>query len=192
MVEYCSVDEALVTDGIPYSPAELHGQLIGRLSVGLSTFSFESWLTELAEDVVSQSDIKAWSSTPLLAQWCAESMDVLLRGDMDLQLALPEGEVDARDLAEALAEWVNGFLVGLALGGLRSEDLNSELLEMLEDLRAISQVDTAFSVDDAAAEKHLVELIEYVRLVIFHVLETDRARKQWARNSPVRRSKSVH
>ena len=179
MVEYYAIEDALVADGIPYSPAELHGQLVGRFVCGAYAFSLEAWLQELAEETATEVPIKAWSSLPLLAQLCADLVHAWHHvATLELSPFLPDDEVDLRDRLEALAAWANGFLVGLAFGGLRSSDMDNDLREMLDDLRAIGQVDTSVVAEGEAAEKQWVTLVEYVRVAVFHLLETDRSRVQ--------------
>lgn len=180
MSDYFLIDDGLQADGLPFSPAELHGQLIGRFMFGVEAFSFEAWLEELAQDGELMIDLKAGSSAPMLAQLCAEVMQSLQDKADTLQPLLPDEDSDLRDRLEALGHWANGFLVGLALGGLRAEDLDEDLKEGLNDLRAISLVDAESEVGDAA-EKQLFELVEYVRMVLLHLLEIDRVRALWAR-----------
>lgn len=180
MSDYFLIDDGLQADGLPYSPAELHGQLVGRFVFGVDRFSFEAWLDELAQDGDLGIDLKAGASAPLLAQLCAQVMQAMQTKADDLQPLLPAEEYDLRDRLEALGHWANGFLVGLALGGLRAEDLDEDLKEGLNDLRAISLVDTDTDVDEAA-EKQLFELVEYVRMVLLHLLEIERVRALWAR-----------
>jgi uncharacterized protein YgfB (UPF0149 family) len=182
MTDYYLIDDSLQADGLPYTPAELHGQLMGRFVFGVATFSFEQWLTELAQDGELNTDLKEGQSAPLLAQLCAQVMQSMREKTDDLHPFLPEEPVDLRDRLEALANWANGFLLGLGLGGLRAEDLDDDLKEGLNDLRAISLVDIDTEVNEAA-EKQLFELTEYVRMVLLHLLEVDRVRAVWERPS---------
>lgn len=179
MTDYFLIDDALQADGLPYSPAELHGQVVGRFMFGVEAFSFEAWLEELAQDGALMIDLKVGSSAPLLAQLCADVMQSMRERADGLQPFLPDENSDLRDRLEALGHWTNGFLVGLALGGLQAKDLDEDLKEGLNDLRAISLVDTDTEVSEAA-EKQLFELIEYVRMVLLHLFEIDRVRALWA------------
>jgi uncharacterized protein YgfB (UPF0149 family) len=160
---------------------------VGRVVFGVQNFSFEAWLEELAQDGQLNIDLKTGASAPLLAQLCAQLVTQLTQAMQhktdDLYPLLPEEEADLRDRLEALGHWANGFLVGLALGGLRAEDLDQDIKEGLNDLQAISRVDVDTEVDEDA-EKQLSELIEYVRMVLFHVLELEPVRAIWAKPGP--------
>jgi len=182
VIDYYSIDDSLQDDGLPYSPAELHGHLVGRFLFGVGAFSFESWLRELQSDMEDSGDLRSAQSGVILAQICAEVMKSLQQKADTLSLMLPDDDVDIRDRLEALAHWINGFMVGLAFGGLRVEDLDKELREAFDDLRAISAVDLEVEAGEDS-EQPFAELVEYVRMVVLHLLESDRARELWSGQS---------
>jgi len=63
----------------------------------------------------------------------------------------------------ALAAWVNAFLAGLALGGLKSEKrLSEDSREFLRDLTEIARLDEQVD-ENQGEEADLMELQEYVR-----------------------------
>ena len=81
------------------------------------------------------------------------------------QLYLPEGDaVSVFDRADALAGWVNHFLLGLGVSQPKLDKVKDETGEAIDDLRNIAQLGYDEDEDQEELEMSLEEIIEYVRV----------------------------
>ena len=104
--------------------------------------------------------------------------------NLQLQLCLPEGEdVGLGEQVNALAEWCEGFLYGLANAGIQTKgNLSAEIKEILHDIGAIAQVD-GVELADEEEEVSFVELVEFVRVAVLLLAEEVQ---------PMKSSRTVH
>jgi hypothetical protein len=146
--------QALSACGAPQGVADAHGMLCALLCCdpGLPA---SAWLESLGA-----------TPRPELAEPLRElfrqTRDQLGPERFDLQLQLPD---DAEPLAlrvAALAEWCQGFLGGLGLGGVDPDRLGGAAAEFVHDLAGIALVAHDGN-DDDEAEGDYVELLEYLR-----------------------------
>ena len=91
----------------------------------------------------------------------------------EFYLLLPEDNAPLVTRAEALGEWCQGFLYGLAAGGLKEdtklpENSQEIMRDMLEISRASADEDAEM---DEADEIALMELVEYVRTGVLLINE---------------------
>jgi hypothetical protein len=109
------------------------------------------------------------------AQDCIEILDRMQTGILtrlhDEALAfyplLPADSAALPTRTRALAEWCEGFLFGLALGGLRDEaGLPDTVREVMHDFYEISHAGFHQDVPDEADEVAYVEIAEYVRMSV--------------------------
>lgn len=157
-------------------PSEYHGMVSGRLAAN-SLLQDPNW-EESSLDFIGPAENTAGRALSRVLE-LPEPVAVALRDpDFSFQLLLPgeDWSLDAR--IAALGHWCEGFLLGLALGGLdRSgwDDLSPELAESMTDLAAIAQVEERGDGDEGDFE----QLYEYVRMVVLTVCaerrESDRA-----------------
>jgi len=81
------------------------------------------------------------------------------------QLYLPDGDgVSVFDRADALAGWVNHYLLGLGVTQPKLEKVTGEAGEAIDDLRNIAQLGYDEDEDQEELEMSLEEIIEYVRV----------------------------
>ncbi|CAD5105822.1 YecA/YgfB family protein [Zestomonas carbonaria] len=155
---YSAFAALLASSGQPVSPAELHGLLLGRSCAGAG-FDAEPWLADASEllggapqDNVRQALIGL-----------QEMVKAELTGeDMTVVLLLPADDVPLAERAAALGQWCQGFLGGF---GLVAGDaaLSSEAMEVLQDLAAIAQVQSALD-ESEDGESDYMEVMEYLRV----------------------------
>jgi len=81
---------------------------------------------------------------------------------------LPGDDEPLEDRTEALGHWCSGFLAGLASGNeLSPEALSEDVSGALTDLAQIAQAEISGDGDSDEEESALMEIVEYVRMVIF-------------------------
>ena len=155
---YSAFSALLASSGQPVSPAELHGLLLGRSCAGAG-FESEPWLVDAAEllggapsDGVHQA----------LIGLQAMVKDELSGTDMAMVLLLPSDDAPLAERAAALGQWCQGFLGGFGLTA-RETALSAEASEVLQDLAAIAQVQSALE-ESEDAEGDYMEVMEYLRV----------------------------
>lgn len=142
----------------PVSPAELHGMLVGRCAGGAG-FDAEPWLDDAAELLGIRPEERLQQAVLGLQQMVKGE---LTGEEMTLVLLLPGDDCPLVERTRALGQWCQGFLngFGLAAGG---RPLGSEADEVLQDLAAIAQVQSAVE-ESEDGETDYMEVMEYLRV----------------------------
>jgi uncharacterized protein YgfB (UPF0149 family) len=155
---YSGFAALLSGSGFTTSPAELHGLLLGRSCAGAG-FDVDGWLNEAAD---------------LLGEMPQESvrqalvgLQEMVRGelsgeDITVVLLLPGDDLSLKERARALGQWCQGFLSGFGLTQ-RTRPLSAEADEVLQDLVAIAQIESALE-DSEDGENDYMEVMEYLRV----------------------------
>ncbi|MGQ7960482.1 YecA/YgfB family protein [Pseudomonas sp. SP16.1] len=155
---YAAFAALLSSAGHSVSPAELHGLLLGRSCAGAG-FEAEPWLLDAAgllggepQDNVRQALIGLQEMVK--GELCSEDIAVVL--------LLPDDETPLAQRAIALGQWCQGFLGGFGLTA-RDGALSAEAMEVLQDLSAIAQVQSALE-ESEDGENDYMEVMEYLRV----------------------------
>lgn len=155
---YAAFAALLESSGYTVPPAELHGLLVGRSCAGLG-FEPEGWLEDARE--LLGSELPEPIRQALLG--LQEMVKGELSGDeLSLVLLLPDDETPLAERAGALGQWCQGFLSGFGMAPLAA-DLPADAMEVLHDLAAIAQVQSALE-ESEVGESDYMEVMEYVRL----------------------------
>ena len=162
-ISYQDWSDFLLRVGAICSPAELHGLLCG-IQCRDSENNWRDLVREFM-DLLEDEDMTA-VDTALEAQYELIG-GALNEGQFNLQLLLPDDVLSLAARAEALAQWCQGFLHGLATHGEASLLLlDEDAREALIDLAEIARLDDD-GVESETGEQDLMELIEYVRMTLF-------------------------
>ena len=155
---YAAFAALLASTGKPVSPAELHGLLLGRSCAGAG-FEADAWIADAVEllgaepaDNVRQALI---------------GMQEMFKGelggsDVTVVLLLPGDDAPLGERAKALGQWCQGFLDGFGMI-LGNAALSAEAMEVLQDLSAIAQVQSALE-ESEDGESDYMEVMEYLRV----------------------------
>lgn len=153
------------------SKEEVHGIASGLL-VALGSSDVDALVNHVVEgfDVqnVAHSECQA-----LLEKMLQQITRQLNDGDLNFQLWLPDDD-EAIDLrVDALAEWSQGFLLGVGMGGLKDDDsLPENVSEVITDLIEVARIGTDDEADgNDTVENDLFEIIEYVRVAVLLINE---------------------
>lgn len=147
------------------SPASYHGMVTGRL-VASGLRGDAGWI----EQSVAFLGLAEPVDSPRLRRVLALPEQVAPRlqdSNFGFDLPTPGEELPLAERARSLGEWCEGFVLGLAWGGLDSERcaaLSPDLSDGLADLVSIAGV----AVGGDGDESDLVELQAYVRLVVLN------------------------
>ncbi|NWA63968.1 YecA family protein [Pantoea sp. B9002] len=158
---YNTLAAALSQQGVGMTPAEMHGLLSGILCGGNQDTSWKTMVHDLTNEGMAFSQSL---SQPLQA--LHESLATTLEDEgFMFQLMLPEDDdITVFDRADALAGWVNHFLLGLGVTQPKLEKVTGETGEAIDDLRTIAQLGYDEDEDQEELEQSLEEVIEYVRV----------------------------
>jgi hypothetical protein len=111
----------------------------------------------------------------LLERLYAESRLQLEEDGLDLVLLLPEDDILLHHRSRALGRWCQGFLYGLAVGGIRGNRKPADNVdEIMHDFYEISNAGFNAAASDENEEAAYLEIVEYVRmsvLVCHHELQ---------------------
>ena len=145
--------------------AEAHGLLCGKVTAG-GRSTPDVWLEHLlgADNTLSAAaqecrELLEGLQTDILSEFNDESFG--------FEVMLPN---DSRPLAlrtRALGEWCEGYLYGLALGGVRQDTAKTEMVEeVMKDFYDISHAGFATEAPDEDDETAYAEIVEYLRISV--------------------------
>jgi uncharacterized protein len=160
-IDYVDLCQALRSLGFRLDAAEYHGVLCGMLCAQ------DNPPDDLGLDRDSPADeTQVPSARRQLQQLRTISLDHLSEPDGGFTPLLPDDDEALNLRVEALAQWCDGFLYGLAnRPALDLKQGSAELREIISDLIQISRagVEDEEDPDENADENAFMELVEYVR-----------------------------
>jgi len=156
------LDERDATMGAP----EMHGLASGMLCVQFDA-DFYRWITAVF-DTEEQLNALTDDDKQALTSVFEGTLELLKDEGFIFDLLLPSDDVRISERAQALSEWCQGFLYGVAYMGVGDDkDWGEESRGVLRDMMEISRLD--FESSEDADEQSFIELQEYVRAAV-HVL----------------------
>ncbi|OQW95641.1 MAG: hypothetical protein BWK79_01760 [Beggiatoa sp. IS2] len=143
--------------------SEVHGLLCGLLCTS-QNISEKQWLDHLFDENDGEN---------LLIQNCQKQLFLLKEytasqlssDEYPFNLLLPEDDSSLIERTQALAEWCQGFLLGLGLTLINQLKLTAELEEFIKDMISISHLAPPEQ-ESEEDETAYAELIEYIRVGI--------------------------
>ena len=158
---YNALASVLSQQGVGMTPAEMHGLLSGIICGGNQDHSWKKLVHDLTNEGLAFSQSLA---QPLQALHDGISNTLEDEGYL-FQLLLPDDDdITVFDRADALAGWVNHFLLGLCVTQPKLDKVTGETGEAIDDLRTIGQLGYDEDEDQEELEQSLEEVIEYVRV----------------------------
>lgn len=166
---YSSLTGALNQQAVALTAAELH-DLISCLLCGGSR---DASSLELIHDLTNDGAAFPQSLSQPLQQLYETTHKMLEDDEFMFQPLLAEGEtVSVFERADALAGWVNHFLLGLGIMQPKLAQVKGEVGEAIDDLRNIAQLGYDEDEDQETLKQSLEEVVEYVRVAaILHHTE---------------------
>ena len=169
------LDDLLFHVDAALGASESHGALCGMLCAQGATEASQWLLHVLGEHEESSQGLKQVGKK--LLQIHQISVEQMNNNDIDFELMLPDDDEPLEDRVEALGAWCQGFVYGLAVGGLKEDtELPENSNELIKDILEISQA--GYMADDDAElesseddEVAFMEVNEYVRMGILLIYE---------------------
>lgn len=160
---YPSLTVALNQQAVALTAAEMHGLISGLLSGGGSDAGWQALVHDLTNEGVAFSQ----TLSQLLQQLYELTKETLEEDEFMFQLLLSEERTaSVFDRADALAGWVNHFLLGLGMVQPKLAQVKDEVGEAIDDLRNIAQLGYDEDEDQEELEQSLEEVVEYVRVAV--------------------------
>ncbi|WP_036646526.1 YecA/YgfB family protein [Pantoea sp. A4] len=167
--DYNALASVLTQQGVGMTPAEMHGLLSGILCGGNKD---SSWKT-LVHDLTNEGLAFPHALSQPLQDLHANIANTLEEDAFQFQILLPEdSDITVFDRADALAGWVNHFLLGLGVTQPKLDKVTGETGEAIDDLRTIAQLGYDEDEDQEELEQSLEEVIEYVRVAALLCYDT--------------------
>lgn len=162
---YAELQDALRAGDAECGAAECHGLMCGMIcAAGKQAPS--GWLDYILGEEQTPG-IMAQQSTGMLSELYASTLAHFNDGDLGLVLLLPDDEAPLVERSRALGEWCQGFLYGLALGGIREDSaLPDNVPEIMRDFFEITSIRLDHEAIDAREEAAYMEIVEYVRMSV--------------------------
>lgn len=174
--EIAELEELLYRADATMGAADAHGALCGMICAQ-GTIELSEWVdhvigeqeqgNELLHDVVHK-----------LSELHHSTLEMMNDATANFKLLLMDDDDPLSERVEALAAWCQGFIYGLAAGGIQEgSELPEDTAELLKDMIEISRA--GHDVDDAGVEESddnddeeaYMEIEEYVRMGVLLIYE---------------------
>lgn len=170
--EISVLDESLYKLEAIMGGAESHGALCGMLCARGST-DFSEWMSHVLGEQ-EQGNVFLRDVTNYLSEMHLTTLEQINDISGEFYLLLPDDDDSLIERTEALANWCQGFIYGLAAGGISEnselpEDTRELLLDFIEISRAGHEVDDVEVNEED--EQAFVEVMEYVRTGVLLINE---------------------
>ena len=157
------LEDVLLRLNSTMSAAESHGVLSAILCARGSA-DMSDWASHILGEQ-EQGNVVLKEALVLLNNLYQATLVQINDPTCDFQLFLPDDEEDLRERVEALTAWCQGFVYGLAVGGLSDiKDLPEDTMELIKDIIEISKAESDRESDPTEEdEQAYVEIVEYIR-----------------------------
>ncbi len=163
---YGELEAILAAAGALCDAAEAHGTLCGLICVH-GAGAGELWLADILPEPAAAEALAEEPRRALMAMAAKEIRD-FEDADFPFQPALPDDGEPLPRRAEALGQWAQGFLHGIAVAGesgsLRTRLQAEPLAELVQDLSEITRAAGGQEEEAEADELAYAEVVEYLRV----------------------------
>ena len=174
--EILELEELLYRIDASMGAAEAHGALCGMLCAR-GTVELSEWVDHVVGEQEQGSDL-LHDVVHKLSELHQTTLEMINDSTGGFTLLLPDDDDSLPERVEAIAAWCQGFIYGLAAGGIQQGSaLPEDTEELLKDMVEISRAgpDADDGGDGAANEDEdevaLMEIEEYVRMGVLLIYE---------------------
>jgi yecA family protein len=168
---YEPLNKSLQLVGALMDAAETHGILCGLLCMPQS-FSKEEWLRHILGEAAFQDGLASECERQLLLLK-EYTLDQLNTVNYEFMPLLPDNDIVLSERVQALGGWCEGFLYGLGLTNIETENLSDNSEEFVNDVLSISRV--AYTSDENEEneenEESYMQLVEYIKVGVITLNE---------------------
>lgn len=170
-LDYLNLQDALDRIDTEVTAGEVHGTLSGLLCAdpGATT---QQWQQHLWPQQAT-GDLLVAEAQAMLGELHQVTRETLNDPDCDFRLLLPDDDEAISLRAQALGDWCQGFLTGLAIGGVKDfNNLPADAREIATDLVEIARAGSSYELTEGEEdEQAFAELVEYVRVGVMLINE---------------------
>ena len=169
MTTHEELQDQLNEIGSMASASELHGHYCGRLIAGHQLRG--DFGLKITSECIGLSTRELTPFKEFFADLTDQTVAVLENDLFSFQLLLPSDEIALPSRLEALSDWCQGFLAGIAsTAGLQDSAVMREEADTVNDIIEISKI--SLDVDESEESETLFsEVSEYVRLAVFNLFD---------------------
>ncbi|MCK5918496.1 MAG: YecA family protein [Cocleimonas sp.] len=169
-MQFSETQEILIKINSINDVAESHGIASGML-VANTTADKLDWVKQVMGEI-EESDLPPADAIELLANWFDEIKSQLQDSNLRYELCLPDDDQTLEKRITALQEWCRGFILGIAMSGVKDfGDLPEDTRELLSDFSRIS-AEEEFDLNNAdEAEIAYADISQYVRIGVLLINE---------------------
>ena len=167
---YEPLNKSLQLVGALMEASETHGILCGLLCASQS-FEEDVWFkhvlgeTAVADGLASKCQQQLW----LVKNYTLEQLNSF---NCEFTPLLPEDDILLAERIQALGGWCEGFLFGLGLAGIDTEDLPENMREFIDDVISISRIAPNEEGDESEeSEEDYMQIVEYLRIGVITLYE---------------------
>ena len=172
-MDYLELESALASMDAEMEPSEVHGTMCGLLCAN-DTLTSEQAITTLFESF-DNNNLLHKETAKLVSELYEITLQQMNDPTCDFHLLLPpEEQSGIQDLIGALAQWCQGFLLGLSAGGIQNIDaLPEEAKEITADFIEIARAENSYELEGSEEEdeESFQQLLEYVRVGVLLINE---------------------
>jgi yecA family protein len=174
--EITELEELLYRIDATMGAAEAHGALCGMLCAR-GTIELSEWIDHVIGEQEQGNDL-LHDVVHKMSELHQSTLEMVNDPTGDFKLLLMDDDDPLPERVEALAAWCEGFIYGLAAGGIQEgSELPEDAAELLKDMVEISRA--GHDVDDAGVEESddnddeaaYMEIEEYVRMGVLLIYE---------------------
>ncbi|BBG59599.1 Uncharacterized protein conserved in bacteria [Providencia rustigianii] len=158
---YDSLDKLLQQHSIALTAAEIHGLITGLICGGSRENGWQTLVHDLANDGLAFPQTVAQP----LRELFDSTFEALDDSEFAFNMLFPHEDASVFDHADALAGWVNHFLLGIGVSHSKLME-QKEIAEVITDLRNIGMLGYDEEEDQEELEQALEEVVEYVRVAV--------------------------
>ena len=169
-MQFSETQEILINVNSINDVAESHGVASGML-VANTTADKLDWIKQVMGEI-EKNDIPSADAVKQLGDWFDEIKSHLQDSNLRYELCLPDDEQTLEKRVTALQEWCRGFIMGIAISGLKNfNKLPEDTRELISDFSRISS-EEEFDLDHAdEAEIAYADISQYVRIGVLLINE---------------------
>jgi len=169
---YRSLQVSLTQLDNDMEPSEIHGTLCGLLCAS-NELDLDKWVSSLFPDVDPHNDVVVGIKQEL-AELYRDSKARLNDPVCQFELLLPDEDSNIETQIFALGDWCQGFMVGMAMGGIEDfKTLPEDSREVINDMIEIARAGTSYDLEgeDDEDDNTFSELVEYIRVGVMLINE---------------------
>ncbi|MBK1716504.1 UPF0149 family protein [Thiocystis violacea] len=163
------------------TPSEAHGLLCG-LVCGGDPDPVNAWIDQLLPPT-DASDPLTTESRKALGDFGTAIENQIQNPDLGIEIQIPGDTSPLAERAEALYDWVRGFLFALGILGLSERNLSEQGREILDDLAAMTRMDLDDLDETEENEQALTEITEFIRVAAMLIHDERASARDEARSS---------